>query len=171
MPDTSELDLSERIVLDGAAMRGAATRCAGGLAVWALVATAGCTTYHSTALEVGTMKPKLQLYGADFRLVRRVTGEAEAPFLFWLDIPDTIQRAVFENLANPLPVLTIALGDPRLREQAMAALHRQHDLRGKPQLLHNVVEEWSVASYLGLYAVVRVSISADVIELTGSPAS
>jgi hypothetical protein len=139
------------------------------LALTACVALAGCATYHSGPLEVGRMKPKLQLSGADFRLVRRVTGEAETPFLFWIDIPDSIQKAAFENLANPIPVLTIALGDPRLRERAMAALHHQHDLRGKPQLLHNVVEEWSVANYLGLYAVLRVSISADVIELTRSP--
>jgi hypothetical protein len=43
-------------------------------------------------------------------------------------------------------------------------------MRGKPQLLHNVVEEWTVANYLGLYAVLRVSISADVIEFTGGTA-
>ncbi len=140
------------------------------LAAVALLATAGCTTYNPAALEVGSIKPKLQLSGDDFRLLGRVTGEASASFLFWIDIPESFQRAVFSNLVNPLPVLTIALDDPRLRERAMAALHRQHDLRGKPQLLHNLVEEWSVANYLGLYAVVHVSISADVIEFTRRPA-
>jgi hypothetical protein len=140
-----------------------------GLALGAIVTLAGCATYSTAPLEVGVMKPKLLLSGDHFRLVRRVTGEAETSFLFWIDIPDTIQRAAFKNLATPLPVLTIALGDPRLRERAMAALHRQYDMRGKPQLLNNVVEEWSVANYLGLYAVVRVSISADVIEFTRSP--
>jgi hypothetical protein len=136
----------------------------------AVVATVGCATYNPAALEVGRMKPKLQLSGADFKLVRRVTGEASVPLLFWVDIPEGIQRWAFPSLVNPLPVLAIALGDPRLREQAMAALHRQHDMRGKPQLLHNVVEEWTVANYLGLYAVLHVSISADVIEFTGGPA-
>ncbi len=134
-----------------------------------LLSLAGCTTYHSGALEVARMKPKVELSGENFRLVRRVTGEATTPFLLWIDIPDAIQRAVFSNLVNPLPVLTIALDDPRLRQRAMADLHRQHDLRGKPQLLNNVVEEWSVANYFGLYAVVRVSISADVIEFTRRP--
>jgi hypothetical protein len=154
----------------------AAPRALGGIVRWspgvaaiALVAVAGCTTYRSVGPELGSVKPKLQLSGADFRLVRRVTGEASARFLFWIDIPDTIQRAAFKNLANPLPVLTIALDDPQLRERAMAALHRQHDLRGKPQVLHNVVEEWTVANYLGLYAVVHVTISADVIEFTRRP--
>jgi hypothetical protein len=150
--------------------RPAASRSGRALAALALVAVTGCTTYDTAALEAGRMKPKIQLYGADFRQVRRVTGEAETHFLFWIDIPAVIQAELFPNLPKPLPVLTIALGDPRVRERAMAALHRQHDLRGKPQLLHNIVEEWSVANYLGLYAIVRVSISADVIELTQRPA-
>jgi hypothetical protein len=46
----------------------------------------------------------------------------------------------------------------------MEDMHRKHDLVGKPQVLHNFVEEWSLANYLGLFAIQRVTITAEVIE-------
>jgi hypothetical protein len=136
----------------------------------ATIALGGCAAYRGAAPELGRVKPKIQLYGNDFRRLRRVTGAASLPFLFWIDLPEPLQRAAFGDLPYPLPVLAIALGDPSLRAQAMAALHRQHDLRGKPQILHNLIEEWTLANYLGLFAVLRVNISADVIEFDREPA-
>ena len=49
----------------------------------------------------------------------------------------------------------------------MADLRSQVDLLGKPRFLHNVVEEWTVSNFLGLFAIVRLTISADVIEFRG----
>ena len=46
----------------------------------------------------------------------------------------------------------------------MQDLYSKHDLQGKPQVLHNINEEWSVASYLGLFAILKVSVMAEIIE-------
>ena len=59
-----------------------------------------------------------------------------------------------------------ALGNAALKVRAMQDLHSKHDLTGKPQVLHNFVEEWSIANYLGLFAIMRLSITAEVIEFT-----
>ena len=42
------------------------------------------------------------------------------------------------------------------------------DIQGKRRVLHNIMEELTVANYLGLFAILDVTISAEVIEFTGS---
>ncbi len=44
-----------------------------------------------------------------------------------------------------------------------AGLHSEHDLLGKPQIPHNFLEEWSLANDLGLFAVKRLTITADAL--------
>jgi hypothetical protein len=63
-------------------------------------------------------------------------------------------------------VISFELGKPNLHARAMRNMLNQHDLRGKPQILHNLMEEWTLANYLGLYAILKLSISAEVIEFT-----
>ena len=110
----------------------------------------------------GKNKAEIVLKPGEFRIVKAVRGEASCPFLFWIDIPSAIESKV----GIDMPLITFALGNSNLRELAMRDLHSKHDLLGKPQILHNFIEEWTIANYLGIFAVVKVSISAEVIEFT-----
>ena len=65
-----------------------------------------------------------------------------------------------------MPVIAFQLGKPNLHEQVMRDLHSHHDLQGKPQILHNFLEEYTLANYLGLFAILKLTISAEVIEFT-----
>ena len=112
--------------------------------------------------DVYRLKPKLVLNPGEFRVVRSVQGRASCPFFLYIDLPPSMRSALGFSASGP-PV-AFALGDAALKVRAMEDLHRQHDLVGKPQVLHNFVEEWSVANYLGLFAIKRLTITAEVLE-------
>lgn len=128
-----------------------------------VLALAGCATKKLSMPDHGKNKAEITLKPGEFRLVKTVRGDASCPFLFWVDIPTS-----FESKAGiDVPFISFELGDTNLHELAMKDLHSQHDLRGKPQILYNFIEEWTLANYLGLFAVVKVSITAEVIEFIG----
>ncbi len=122
----------------------------------------GCASSKMGAPNHGKNKAEIVLKPGEFRIVKAVRGEASCPFLFWIDIPSAIES----KAGIDMPLITFALGNSNLRELAMRDLHSKHDLLGKPQILHNFIEEWTIANYLGIFAVVKVSISAEVIEFT-----
>jgi hypothetical protein len=130
-------------------------------ACW-LVSLAGCAVPLTRDSDVYKVKPKLILNQGEFRVVRTVQGRASCPYFLWLDLPDFIQIAL--KIPTATPALNFALGNAALRVRAMEDMRRKHDLVGKPQVLHNFVEEWSLANYLGLFAIQRVTITAEVIE-------
>lgn len=127
-----------------------------------LVAT-GCATTKTVIPDLGKNKTKITLKPGEFRIVKTITGEASCPFLFWIDVPPQFKSSTGINA----PILAFDLGDPNLHKLAMKDLHSKHDLKGKPQILHNILEEWSIANYLGLFAILKVTITAEVIEFTG----
>ena len=123
----------------------------------------GCASFATDSVDGALFKPKIILSEDNFSVVRKhVSGQASCRYLLWIAIPEWIQLAA--GMPKPIPIISIAIDDPSLREQAMADLHRMHDLRGKPQILHNLMEEWTVAGYVGFYAVVRLTITAEVLE-------
>ena len=61
----------------------------------------------------------------------------------------------------------IALGNPELRERAMAELHSKYELHGKQQLI-NVSEEFHSGGFVFFYWVVSLTVTADVIEFIDS---
>jgi hypothetical protein len=122
----------------------------------------GCAIYDSpkTTINKGWVKQKFILEEDNFRVVKaHVQGEASCPHILVINYPSyMIQDWGF-------PVLTgIALGNPDIYERAMADLHSKHDLMGKAQQFHNIVEEWDITNYLGFYADFTLTISAEVIE-------
>ena len=128
----------------------------------ALLITTGCSKDKSIKPDLGKNKTEIILRPGEFRVVRTVQGEASTYFLFWVDISPALQSM---NQA-PVPVISFELGKPNLHQRAMRDLNSQHNLQGKPQILHNFMEEWTLANYLGLFAVLKLSISAEVIEFT-----
>ena len=134
--------------------------------VLAFLLSSGCASEVVRLPDLGKVKPKLVLEPGSFRVVRTVTGRASAPSFLYFDPPPAIKTAL--GIPASQPALTFSLGDMALRVRAMRELHRQHDLVGKPQVLHNFVEEWTVANYLGLFAITRLTITAEVVEFTGS---
>lgn len=100
---------------------------------------------------------------SNFRIVKTdVQGTASCPYLFYFTAPHPMIAQIlgFGNAG-------IALGNPDLYEQAMASLHEGHPIFEKSQQFHNVVEEWDVTSYFGVYAIVKLTLTADVVEFTG----
>lgn len=133
------------------------------MAMFILLTTSGCTKAPSVKLSLGKIETKIKLKPGEFTVIGAVTGEASCPYLFWIENP-------FEehsyNSSSPVPFIALELGNPHLRKRAMQDLYSKHDLQGKPQVLHNIIEEWSVASYLGLFAILKVSVMAEVIEFS-----
>lgn len=126
-----------------------------------LIAT-GCSKNNSIKPDLGKNKEEIILSPGQFKLVKTIYGEASSYFLFWVDFSPVMKS--FNN--SPVPVVSFELGKPNLHDRAMRDLLNQHDLRGKPQILHNFLEEWTLANYLGLFAILKLSISAEVIEFT-----
>ena len=124
----------------------------------------GCSKDQSVKSDLGKSKTEIILRPGEFRVVKTIQGEASSSYLFWLDF-SPILRSFSQS---PVPVIAFQLGSPNLHERAMRDLYSQHDLQGKPQILHNFLEEYTLANYLGLYAVIKLSISAEVIEFTGN---
>jgi hypothetical protein len=133
--------------------------------VAALLGALGCTAGVARTPDLGKVGPKLVLQPGSFRVVGTATGRASAPALLYFDPPPAIKAAL--RIPATQPALSFGLGDMALRVRAIRDLHRQHDLVGKPQIFHNFVEEWTVANYLGLFAIIRVTVTAEVLEFTG----
>ena len=133
----------------------------------ALLSLVGCTTAVEISPDIDKIKPKLALREGGFRVVRSVTGRASCPYLLFLDVPMGFLNPI--GISADPPAIAFAIGDAALRVRAMEELHQKHDLVGKPQVLHHFVEEWSRANYLGLFAIQRLTISAEVIEFIGAP--
>jgi hypothetical protein len=114
--------------------------------------------------DVDKVKPKLILNEGGFRVVRTVTGKASCPYFLYVDVPESLLGVV--GITRTGPPLAFALGDAALHVRAMEDLHSKHDLLGKPQFLHHFVEEWTLANYLGLFAIRRLTITAEVLEFT-----
>lgn len=127
-----------------------------------LLTVSGCNKYKSVKPDLGKNKQEILLKPGQFKLVKTIQGEASSSFLFWIDFTPALQSIS----KSPVPVISFELGKPNLHERAMRNMLNQHDLRGKPQILHNLMEEWTLANYLGLFAILRLSISAEVIEFT-----
>jgi hypothetical protein len=127
-----------------------------------VVSLAACAAPLGRDPDIYKVKPKLILDEDNFRVVRTIQGQASCPYFLWIDLPDFVQSAL--RIPTSAPALNFALGDAALRVRAMEDLHSKHSLVGKPQVLHNFLEEWSLANYLGLFAIQRVTITAEVIE-------
>ena len=122
----------------------------------------GCVVYDPPQpfSSTGAVSKRMTLAGANFRVVNsHVEGEATCPHVLFFQYPTSLQGSLGFPSASG-----IAIGDPDLLERAMADLHTKHDLTGKPQQLHNIVEEWSISNYAGIYAEVSVKITAEVVE-------
>lgn len=137
------------------------------MALLFILAASGCATTKTVMPNLGKNKAKITLNPGEFRVVKTITGEASCPFLFWIDLPSSVKSYAGINF----PLLSFDLGDPHLHHLAMKDLHSKHDLKGKSQILHNILEEWSVANYLGLFAILKITITAEVIEFTGKEVS
>jgi len=129
-----------------------------------LLGLSGCAVGHSTPKITIPSQPDFLLKPGTYQVVGRVEGYASCPFLFWIDIPQAWESQVGVSV----PLLSFALGDIDLRTRAMADLHTKVEIQGKRRVLHNIMEEMTVANYLGLFAILDVTISAEVIEFTGS---
>ena len=130
----------------------------------ALLTVTGCNKDKSVKSNLGKTKTEIILKPGEFKFVKTVHGEASSSFLFWLDF-----SPILVSLNQPpVPVISFRLGSPDVYTRAMRDLYSQYDLQGKPQILHNFLEEWTLANYLGLYAVQKLTISAEVIEFTGT---
>jgi hypothetical protein len=129
-----------------------------------LLGLSGCAVGHPSPEFISPSQPDFLLKPGTYQVVGRVEGHASCPFLFWVDIPQGWQS----RAGVSIPLLSFALGDTDLRTQAMADLHTKVEIQGKRRILHNIMEEMTVANYLGLFAILDVSISAEVIEFTGS---
>ena len=131
-------------------------------AMLALLIIAGCSKDRSIKPDLGKNKAEIILRPGEFRVVKTIHGEASSSFLFWINFSPVLKSMS----QSPVPVISFELGKPNIHERAMRDLHSQHDLQGKPQILHNFLVEWNLANYLGLYAILKLSISAEVIEFT-----
>ena len=129
-----------------------------------LLGLSGCAVGHPSPEFTSPSQPDFLLKPGTYEVVGRVEGRASCPFLFWVDIPQAWQSRVGVSI----PLVSFALGDTDLRTQAMADLHSKVEIQGKRRVLHNIMEEITVANYLGLFAILDVTISAEVIEFTGS---
>ena len=130
------------------------------ISILILVTASGCSNISVTN-DPGKVETKIKLNPGEFKVVGAVKGEASCPYLFWIEIYDPDRTK-----PSAVPLFAIELGNPHLLELAMQDLYSKHDLQGKPQILHNVVEEWSVANYLGLFAIRKVTYLAEIIEFT-----
>lgn len=127
-----------------------------------LLITTGCSKNKSIKPELGKSKTEIILRPGEFRVVKNIHGEASSYFLFWIDI----SPALISMNQSPVPVISFELGKSNIHQRVMRDLNNQHNLQGKSQILHNFLEEWSLANYLGLFAILKLSISAEVIEFT-----
>ena len=131
------------------------------MAMLVVFTVSGCTKAPTVKSSLGKIETKIKLEPGAFKVVKAVKGEASCPYLFWIEHP-----LAEHSTSSPVPLLAFELGNPHLRELAMQDLYSKYDLQGKPQVLHNIIEEWSVANYLGLFAILKVSIMAEIIEFT-----
>ncbi|RLA16823.1 MAG: hypothetical protein DRQ62_15660 [Gammaproteobacteria bacterium] len=126
----------------------------------ALLAVSGCNKDKSVKPDLGKNKTEIILSPGEFQVVKTIHGKASTSFLFWIDFSPVLKSIDKASV----PVISFQLDKSNIHERAMHDLHKQHDLQGKPQILHNFLEEWTLANYLGLYAIRKLSISAEVIE-------
>ena len=126
----------------------------------ALLAVSGCNKDKSVKPDLGKNKTEIILSPGEFQVVKTIHGQAATSFLFWIDFSPVLKSIDKASV----PVISFQLDKSNIHERAMHDLHKQHDLQGKPQILHNFLEEWTLANYLGLYAIRKLSISAEVIE-------
>ena len=130
-----------------------------------LLTIAGCTVYSSRTQPESTAEPIVEKQTSpdgNFHVVRdHVEGEASCAHLLYMQYPGWLQKI----LILKLPYATgIALGNSDLRERALADLYTKHDFQGDTQQFNNIIEEWSISNYLGIYAEVKLKVTAEVIE-------
>ena len=135
------------------------------LLLTAYLSIAGCTVYSSRTQAESPGHPvivKQTFPNGNFHVVREhVEGEASCAHLLYMQYPGWLQKV----LTPKVPYATgIALGDSDLRERAMADLYTKHVFQGDTQQFNNIVEEWSISNYLGIYAEVKLKVTAEVIE-------
>jgi hypothetical protein len=121
-----------------------------------------CASKVKLVPDLDKAKPKLVLNPGEFRVVRTVSGRASCPYFLYINIPPAF--LVLLGINDSTPPVGFALGDASLHVRAMENLHSKHEMLGRPQILHQFVEESTVANYLGLFAIERLSITAEVIE-------
>ena len=126
---------------------------------------AGCTVYSSRTQAESPGNPIIEkriFPSGNFHVVRdHVEGEASCAHLLYMQYPGWLQKV----LTLKVPYATgIALGDADLRERAMADLYTKHVFQGDTQRFNNIIEEWSISNYLGIYAEVKLKVTAEVIE-------
>jgi hypothetical protein len=148
-------------------MPNCAFRLAGVVLLLAVIlSNAGCKVYSSARtvpdLPEDPSSAESGLGQGLFRVVKdHVEGEACCSHILYLQYPGWL-NTLFKL---GLPYATgIALEDNDLRKRAMADLRKNHELRAGTERLNNIIEEWSVSNYLGLYAEITLKISAEVVE-------
>jgi hypothetical protein len=138
-----------------------------GLLLVAATSVSACMSYSSRRPRVSgeIIESRVTYSGDNFRVAQsHVEGHASCSFLLFLPFPTTWQREIGLPLALGIP-----LGQPALLEEAMADLHSKVDLVGKPQILSEVIEEWTFVTYFGLYGTMEIKVSAEVVEFVEEP--
>jgi hypothetical protein len=135
------------------------------LLLTAFLSIAGCTVYSSRTQADSPGHPIIEKRtspNGNFHVVRdHVEGEASCAHLLYMQYPGWLRQV----LTLKVPYATgIALGDSDLRERAMADLYKKHVFQGDTQQFNNIIEEWSISNYLGIYAKVKLKVTAEVIE-------
>ncbi|UCE63907.1 MAG: hypothetical protein JSU59_01755 [Nitrospirota bacterium] len=134
------------------------------LLLFLLLGLSGCAVGHPSPSFTSTPTTEFVLAPGTYEVVGRLEGHASCPFLFWVDMPDTWLQFRY---GFTVPLISFALGDTDLRTRAMADLHSKVEIQGTRRVLHNIMEETTIANYLGLFAILEVTVSAEVIEFTG----
>ena len=130
-----------------------------------LLGLSACSAGHPSPDFTSTPTTEFELAPGTYQVVGRVEGHASCPYLFWIDMPDAwLER----NYGFTVPLVSFPLGDTNLRTEAMADLHTKVDIRSQRRVLHNIMEEITVANYFGLFAILKVTVSAEVIEFMGN---
>ena len=126
------------------------------------LAAPACTLYQRAgfASTRERIARKVWLTEENFRVVKsHVEAYARCPNLLLIPYP------YIEGWLLPM-ASGIPLGNPHLLERAMAELHEQVEMEGRPRVLHNILVEYYVVTYLGFYGYTEVRISGEVIEFT-----
>jgi hypothetical protein len=132
------------------------------VALLLVIAASGCADTRFKRRDDPEVVARIVLDPGRFHVIQTVQGNASCPYLFWIAIPSALSEAM--GFRVPIPLIAIQLGDAELHERAMRDLHDQVDMIGKPRLLHNFIEDWSVAGYLGLFGITRLTVTAELIE-------
>ncbi len=122
---------------------------AGRAAVVGLLAclAAGCAT--TTSEHARAHQAEVVLDRANFAIQEPIEVEVTCPY-------------VFGGAIGSLTLPGIPLGDPALETRAAAALHD----RSSGRFLVHVTRDLTCTSYLGLYSVWRLTVTADAVGFT-----